>query len=69
MVDSAMDRVRELGIAACVFDIDECRTLSDMHEFLPQVDMFVAKTHVFAYYVDSPHICFSQQMSNNIAVR
>jgi hypothetical protein len=42
------------------FDIDECRTFSDGHEFLPQVDMLAAKTPVYACDVGSRLQTFAQ---------
>jgi hypothetical protein len=60
ILDSVVDRVRALEIPAWVFDIDECWTFSDVLEFLTQVDVFVTKTPVYAYYVDSRLQTFGQ---------
>jgi len=60
LLDSVVDRIRALGIPAWVFDMEECRTFSDVQEFLPQVDVSVTKTPALAYYVDGRMKRFGQ---------
>jgi hypothetical protein len=57
---SAVDRIRAGRIPTCVFDIDECRSSSDMHTLLPQTDMHPTRTPIFAYYMDGELQTFGQ---------